>query len=62
MFRQLPKDSTLDELWRAGLVYSRPTSRTLRDGDEWKLDKPIYGAIAPTVDPSRWEYAILVEE
>jgi len=57
MFQQLPKDDTLDELWRAGLVYSRPIR-----GDEWILDKPIPGTLAPTADQSRWEYAILVEE
>lgn len=62
MFRQLPKNSTLDELWRAGLVYSRPISQTMWDGDGWTLDEVKPGKVAPTADSSKWQYAIQVED
>lgn len=56
MFRQLPKDSTLDELWRAGLVYSRPN-----DHEPWRFDTPDQSD-PPTKSSERWRFAIQVEE
>lgn len=57
MFRVLPKDAALDDLWRAGLVYSRPATE---EPDEWTLDAA--SNVPPSTDPSKWEYAIFIEE
>ncbi len=56
MFRVLPRDDTLDDLWRAGLLYSRAKS-----ADIWRWDSPEQPD-PPTLSHGRWEFAIFIEE
>jgi len=55
-FKELPRDYTLDELWRAGLVYSRPN-----DHEPWRFDTP-YQPDPPSSACARWRFAIFVED
>lgn len=59
MFRVLPRNDTLDDLWRAGLVYSR--NKEHNNPQEWHFDSPEQ-TDPPTMSTERWEFAIQVEE
>lgn len=60
MFRILPRNAELNELWEANLLYSRATDAP--EPREWRVDAYDEDTDYPTDSAEEWEYALQVED
>lgn len=60
MFRVLPRNKELDELWVAGLLFSRANDTP--EHFEWAEDSYHEHVLPPTRSSEQWEFAIQVED